>query len=153
MKNIFNSQWLTAFNLFFLGALAAYAVNTLGSDEGRFREHLLFRDGSTTVTGDLVAASGAWTLSQEGHLYLKDGIELEPDTSASVAELRAKYVTNTIVIWEPLPEVFSMVIMDPYDQVAQLETPLWEDRDSNVRYDAAIMVSGDNIRLGRVAIK
>ena len=135
-----------ALALIFAGS--AKSATRLGDFEATLRDFVVFRDGSTTVTGKLVAESGQWWLDQNGTLYVKT-VRWQPSTEATVEELKSNSAVNEMKLWRPSSGEISLSYRHA-DEEVQLSLVNYEDRVPGMVYDIAIVsATSDDLKIGQ----
>jgi len=128
--------------------LCVLGATRLGDFEQALRDFVVFRDGSTTVTGTLTAASGQWWIDQSGTLYVK-AIRWQPSTEATVEELKTNSAQNEMRLWRPAGGEISMLYRK-VDDALQLALVNYKDRVPGMVYDIAIISATDSdIKIGQ----
>lgn len=133
---------LTAFNLICLGAWIAMGVGTLGDFERPLRDHVLFRDGSTTLTGTLTGTDGmSLKIPSNGRITVT-GIVFNPITVATETELKDYLQNYEMCLWMPGGSPIAMVLRRG-DKLEIHQLDKYEDRIPGEWYHYAIEIDSD----------
>jgi len=131
---------LTAINLVLAASWIVPAIGTLGDFERPLRNHVLFRDGSTTLTGSLTDSDGDVVISPDGRIVVRS-VRFLPDTTATADELLSKLQDGEMVLWRPGGSQISMAVREK-DQLTILRLDKYEDREPGEWYDYALRWDG-----------
>jgi len=136
---------LTTINLVLFLSWATWAVGTfpLGSLEAALRDNLLFRDGSTTITGTLTSSDGAsLKINPSGTITVRS-IIFTPVTTVSPSELYNSMQDKEFLFWNPGGgDEISMIIRDG-SRLEKFPFVKYADADQTKPYYLAIRWNDD----------